>query len=327
VYGRAHVLQPVHAFRVGFVGGGTVRARPRPRPISYGIRRCEFDHWLLERSGARFRPGVPLADLRRDGRDWIVNGDLRARAIVGAGGHFCPVARHLGASVGRGETAVLAQEVEFRMSPAARDACPVDPRAPELYFCADLRGYGWVFRKRDWLNVGLGREDPERLADHVAAFRAFLLGRNLIPAETPEVFRGHAYLLYPRATRTLVGDGVLLVGDAAGLAYPESGEGIRPAIESGLLAARALAEARGDYRADTLASYARALERRFGPRRRRSLASLLPAPARRGLARTLLAREWFVRRVVQDRWFLHAGQAPLPAPPAAAGTRTAGAPV
>jgi flavin-dependent dehydrogenase len=29
---------------------------------------------------------------------------------------------------------------------------------------------------------------------------------------------------------------VLLIGDAAGLAYPESGEGIRPAVESGLIA-------------------------------------------------------------------------------------------
>ena len=27
------------------------------------------------------------------------------------------------------------------------------------------------------------------------------------------------------------------VGDAAGLAYPQSGEGIRPAVESGLMAA------------------------------------------------------------------------------------------
>ena len=40
---------------------------------------------------------------------------------------------------------------------------------------------------------------------------------------------------------------MLLVGDAAGLAYPQSGEGIRPAIESGLLAAATIVEADGDY--------------------------------------------------------------------------------
>ena len=38
---------------------------------------------------------------------------------------------------------------------------------------------------------------------------------------------------------------VLLIGDAAGLAYKQSGEGIRPAIESGLLAAQAILAAQG----------------------------------------------------------------------------------
>jgi len=48
---------------------------------------------------------------------------------------------------------------------------------------------------------------------------------------------GAYLLLYPHARRELVRDGAMLVGDAAGLAYPQSGEGIRPAIESALIAA------------------------------------------------------------------------------------------
>ena len=51
----------------------------------------------------------------------------------------------------------------------------------------------------------------------------------------PERFQGHAYQLYERAAPTLADDGVLLVGDAAGLAYPQSGEGIRPAVESAII--------------------------------------------------------------------------------------------
>lgn len=31
---------------------------------------------------------------------------------------------------------------------------------PELYFCNDMQGYGWCFRKGDYLNIGLGRLDP-----------------------------------------------------------------------------------------------------------------------------------------------------------------------
>lgn len=314
-YRRGRVLQPIHGFRVSVLGGAEVCTRPRQAPISYGIRRCEFDDYLLRRSGARLQLGERLGTLRRDGDAWIVNETLRARMVVGAGGHFCPVARQIGARVGRGESAVLAQEIEFEMSPAERECCPVDPRVPELWFCADLRGYGWVFRKGNWLNVGLGREDPQGLADHVAAFRRFLVERGRIPVETPDEFRGHAYLLYPRAARPLRHDGILLVGDAAGLAYAESGEGIRPAVESGLLAAHTVVEAAGDYGATTLERYARALTSRLGPRRRSLAGRVLPAGLRRALAQRLLAREWFVRRVVQDRWFLHAHQTTLTAPP------------
>ncbi len=58
-----------------------------------------------------------------------------------------------------------------------------------------------------------------------------------IPADLPGKFKGHAYLLYAHGNRPVIGDGVMIIGDAAGLAYTQSGEGIRPAIESGLMAA------------------------------------------------------------------------------------------
>src|SRR5262245_29014142 len=117
-YAKGRVLQPITAFRTGLVGGPTVETRYR-RTVSYGIRRCEFDHYLLARSGARLRLGEPLDHLRRDGDWWIVNDAIRSRLLVGAGGHFCPVARLLGekASNGDDEQVVLAQEIEFEMSP------------------------------------------------------------------------------------------------------------------------------------------------------------------------------------------------------------------
>jgi len=207
---------------------------------------------------------------------------------------------------------VLAQEIEFEMTPAQRESCRVDPAVPELYFCWDLLGYGWALRKGDWLNVGLGREDPERLTDHVAAFCDSLAARGRIPEETPRKLGGHAYLLYGHTERRIVADGVLLVGDAAGLAYPESGEGIRPAVESGLLAAQAIVEAQRDYRAARLARYEQRLTGRFGPRRSGiSAIDLLPSGLKRTLAHRLLATEFFARRVVMDRWFLRRNQPAL----------------
>ena len=102
--------------------------------------------------------------------------NIRARLVVGAGGHFCPVAKLTGAKPAR-ENAVVAQEAEFEMDDRQQAGCRVRPDTPELYFCADLKGYGWCFRKNNYLNIGLGRMDQHRLSEHVAAFvRLFEIG-------------------------------------------------------------------------------------------------------------------------------------------------------
>ena len=146
----------------------------------------------------------------------------------------------------------------------------------------------------------------------MAAFCEYLKQEGRIPRNPPGKFRGHAYLLYEHSPRTVVDDGMLLVGDSAGLAYTESGEGIRPAIESGLLAADAILAADGDYSRGRLEPYRRLLEARFGRRRSpRLFAAPTPSRLRQFIAARLLANRWFVRRVVLQRWFLHAGQAPL----------------
>jgi flavin-dependent dehydrogenase len=132
-----------------------------------------------------------------------------------------------------------------------------------------------------------------------------------VPADAPARFKGHAYLLYSHAKRPVVGDGVLIIGDAAGLAYPESGEGIRPAIESGLMAAQIIAAARGDYSKQRLSEYETNLSARFGERGTGSLASSLPESWKLALARSLMQTQWFTRNVVLNRWFLHADTAPL----------------
>jgi flavin-dependent dehydrogenase len=146
----------------------------------------------------------------------------------------------------------------------------------------------------------------------VTAFCNYLKRQGRIPCDSPSRMRGHAYLLFRHSPRRLLEDGVVLVGDAAGLAYTESGEGIRPAIESGLLAAGAILEAAGDYRRQRLARYDQLIRRRFGRRdghRRRG--GLTPSRLREFLGTRLLAHRWFVRRVVLEKWFLHAGQPPL----------------
>ena len=307
-YRQGRVLQEIRGFRTGVIGGAAGETR-YGETVSFGIRRCEFDDYLLRRSGARLRLGEAVKSIARDGAGWIVNGEIRAPLLIGAGGHFCPVARSLRGPGAKNETVVAAQEIELRLPAATRAACRVEQDIVQFYFCPDLKGYGWCFAKGEYLNVGLGREDSHELTRHLAEFRQWLEADCGVPQELPGKFNGHAYLLYPASRRSPVDGGVLLIGDAAGLAYPRSGEGIRPAVESGLMAAEVVLQAAGDYRASRLAPYLDRLAARFGPRGEgKDAAGWLPAGVRQSLAARLLATGWFARHVVIDRWFLHAQQ-------------------
>lgn len=307
-YARQHVLQPISAFRTGLIDGGEHETH-YPDTVSYGIRRREFDDYLLKRSGARLLLDQPLESLRRDGKQWIVNEAISTPLVIGAGGHFCPVARFMGAKLGADEPAIAAKEIEFEMDQLQRLECQVRGDTPELYFCRDLKGYGWCFRKGDYLNIGLGREENHMLTDHLKHFCDFLKQRGRIPQEIPVNFHGHAYLLYGHAVRKHLDDGMLLVGDAAGLAYTHSGEGIRPAVESGLMASTTIRKAAGDYRRENLLPYAHSLILRYGEAKTSN--GFGSTFLRNFLAGKLLDSKWFTRHVVLDRWFLHTHQEAL----------------
>jgi geranylgeranyl reductase family protein len=309
-YRQGRILQPIDSFITG-MGEQANASVSYGKIVSYGIRRCEFDHYLLERSGARLRLGDAWKSMERQGDRWVVNGEISAPLVIGAGGHFCPVARFLGAHLGKEERAISAQEIEFELNDSQATQCAVTGERPELYFCEDLKGYGWCFRKGNYLNVGLGREGNHRLSEHVQTFARSLAAQGRIPADMPGKFKGHAYLLYAHANRPVIADGVMIIGDAAGLAYTQSGEGIRPAIESGLMAAANALALNRDYRREQLSHYEAALRSRFGERGEAPALAMLPSKLRLGLARALMQTQWFARNVVLDKWFLHAQQPAL----------------
>ena len=311
-YGRGRVLQPITGFRAGLIGARSEHV-DYGRVVSFGIRRCEFDDFLLRRAGARLELGASASRFERHGADgWVIDGRLRMPVLVGAGGHFCPVARMLGADTNPKDHVVFAQEIEFEMNARQGAECRIESTVPELSFCDDLKGYGWCFHKGNFLNVGLGREDRDDLPRHVADFRDLLIRQGRIPSDLPGPFQGHAYLLNELSTRVIVGDGVLLVGDSAGLAYARSGEGIRPAIESGLIAAQCILEADGRYGRSRLEPYRERIGQRFGTRAVHSgVSSRMPTALKRRIAGVLLTNRWFMRHVLLDRWFLHAHEPPL----------------
>jgi menaquinone-9 beta-reductase len=183
------------------------------RPTSYGIIRREFDHYLLERAaaaGADVRWGIRVTGVTVAGDRVRVETDrgvFEAPVVIGAGGHRCPVARALG-EVSEGEEVVVAQESETRLPAEWVERLGSFMRAPEIYVEPDLRGYGWFFPKRDFINIGVGCTQggdgslPRRRDALLASLRAS--GR--VPDGMPlEPFKGHAYVVRRQAPRRLSG--------------------------------------------------------------------------------------------------------------------------
>jgi geranylgeranyl reductase family protein len=289
-------LQEITGFRTGVLRKRSVDTQ-YPCVVSYAIRRCEFDNFLLHRAGVRVLEQTALTSLRRDGGGWVANEEIRAPIVIGAGGHFCPVARRL-QDRGAAARPVVAKEVEF---PLNGHGTTVAANTPELFFCRDLDGYGWCVRKGEYLNVGIGRRSNAGFTAHVNDFISFLEDTGKAPGASRLPWRGHAYRASGVGRQSIVANGLLLIGDAAGLAYPESGEGIRPAIESGILAAKTLIAAGGRHRLEDLLPYEASIGR-LHPH-------IIGAPpllrsVQTPIGRALLRSPLLTRHIILDRWFL-----------------------
>jgi flavin-dependent dehydrogenase len=98
-------------------------------------------------------------------------------------------------------------------------------------------GYGWVFPKGDHVNFGVGgwASEGPRLRGHLAR----LCDAHSASVDELTDIRGYR-LPYRHATSKLTADGLLLIGDAAGLVDPLSGDGMYEAFVSARLAAAAV---------------------------------------------------------------------------------------
>ena len=70
-------LQTIAAFRTGVIGQRLVDT-PYADVVSYAIRRCEFDEFLLRRSGVRVLEGMAVETLQRSRDIWVVNERMKA---------------------------------------------------------------------------------------------------------------------------------------------------------------------------------------------------------------------------------------------------------
>ena len=211
--------------------------RSSQEPLSYMTQRSRLDSYLVEQAadaGVDFRDGLAVRDVElTDGRVLVrANGDAYgAGVLVGADGANGIIGRATGLSP-VGETAV-ALEANIPVEAGTMEAWE---RAIALDF-GTPGGFGWLFPKGDHLNVGVGgwRWIGPTLRDRLSALCRYLgLDESKLTA-----LRGH-HLPMRAPGAPIVRGPALLVGDAAGLVDPLSGEGIFAAFRSGRLAAEAI---------------------------------------------------------------------------------------
>lgn len=205
----------------------------------YAIRRIEFDQWLIERVKEKVITH-PVQEIQMDGGRYIIDGKYRSTYLVGAGGTHCPVKRALFANpqANHQGTLIVAQEEEFYW-PEADKTC-------RLWFMQNgLPGYAWYFPKsQGMVNIGVGgsavglKKHHDTLNRHWKLLVDKLVSTDLV-ADREFVPVGHSYYLRSRSP-VLQSGNAFLVGDAAGVATLDMGEGISPSIQSGLHAAEAI---------------------------------------------------------------------------------------
>jgi flavin-dependent dehydrogenase len=138
-------------------------------------------------------------------------------------------------------------------------------------------GYGWIFPGPDrTFNVGVGYFHDGPRSPAITNLRrllerfleTFRPARELMRASARVSALGGAPLRTGLSGAALSRPGLIVIGDAAGLTYPISGEGIGKAMESGILAGETIRDGlRGQRSAGTVeAEYARAIRARLSQR-------------------------------------------------------------
>ena len=306
-YRRGRVFQPMSGFAIGIVGGGGGSRAAGSRSITAG-RSATASSAASSTTTSSAAAGA--AGAGRGGQVDRPNRRQmdRQRPLPGANARgrrrtFLP-RRPAHGQGDRARPGDCGPGIGDRAYPGRRGCLPCRPALAGALLLPRPAGLRLVLSQGQPPQRRPGHVVPQQLPQQVQDFYLWLKRQGRLPNDLPTSFPGHAYLTYEQAARRLVGEGVVWIGDAAGLAHNESGEGIHPAIQSGLMAADAIIAAQGDYRVEKLDAYRRRMEAQFGPRQQGVPPPRATSAFRRRVAHWLLGRRWFVRRVVLDRWFL-----------------------
>ena len=267
----ARFHQKVTMFRFTSFSGEEAEV-PLPRSkdgtvFGLGLRRFDLDYVLLKKAeseDARDFQECKLKELKRESQSWLLRFDragvteeLQATVLIGADGRNSWVAHHLGIT---SSAAMQGRAIGFQLRLRSSNAF-----AGKVEIHLFPGGYaGVVGLGGNTLNLCLA-VDKDRLQHHRSLDRLLQSCLSLNPHLEAILRRsqpvGAARSVYPVyfSPRRSYGHRVLLVGDAARVNEPVTGEGIYFALKSGELAAKTIDQAfrKSDFSVDHLRSYER----------------------------------------------------------------------
>ncbi|MEM6840122.1 MAG: geranylgeranyl reductase family protein [Cyanobacteria bacterium P01_C01_bin.120] len=231
-----------------------------PEDAIWMVRRDQFDFFLVQqaqRQGAELWQATRATGIEWQSDRWQVatsRGPVEAQYLIAADGGRGPMAKWLGFTQQRYQFAT-AIEIEPRVD---------IPDNPFLYLEMGLirNGYLWNFPKADGFSIGGGtmrinQQQRQDLRAPVATYADHFA----VPIKQQTV-HGHPILAW-NGDQPLHTQNALLAGEAACVVDPFTAEGIRPALFSGVKAARAIDQAlAGDGHA--LESYSQVISAEWG---------------------------------------------------------------
>jgi geranylgeranyl reductase family protein len=216
-------------------------ARTSPQPLVTMVTRCAFDYTLVQHAaaaGAQVYDACQVRGLETQPRGLAVRAEglsWRSRYLAFADGAKGSLRRQLGFA------ATAPHDIGLDMEVAASAACPWTPDTLYIDWGTHPQTYAWAFPKATHWSIGVKGPAPQ---GHALAhyLRQFMQRWQLTPTDgkLPHL----AHMLPTRTPGTpLVRERALVLGDAAGLLEPFTGEGIYYALHSAYLAAEALTAA------------------------------------------------------------------------------------
>ena len=157
------------------------------------------------------------------------------RVLVGADGVNSRVARIFGHRVHSRKMTALEGEVYF----SNPDILKRLRGSVHFDFGVLPSGYGWIFPKGDHLSAGVLTHE-KKIKDMQGSFLSYLKRKNFRSEFKIKHLRGHLIPYGTGKKNTPAGSCSLLVGDAAGLSDPVTGEGIYYALRQAEIAAQVI---------------------------------------------------------------------------------------